>query len=326
MIYIKTDWDVPYYNMALENYIMTEDKFDDDYMLFYVHKPSVVIGKFQNAFEEINRRFIDDKDIILSRRISGGGAVYHDEGNLNFSFIKSNYKHKKIDYAEFTMPVIKALNAMGIKAYPNERNDIMLDNKKISGNAQARIKDKVLHHGTLLYNSDLDNLANALYISDTGITSKAIKSVRSKVCNICDYYNADSSIDEFKNKLIYYMGKADNISKYKLTADDISAVEKLVNNRFGTWEYNYGRSPKFTVKKKKQMSWGTLNVETFIVKGMIDDINISGESIVTDREILQNNLIGIAYRVKDISFRINKISTSDYIQEISGEEFLMMII
>ncbi|HCX64921.1 MAG TPA: lipoate--protein ligase, partial [Eubacteriaceae bacterium] len=206
MKYIKTNWNIPYYNMALEEYLMQEMP-KDDYVFFYIHSPSIIIGKHQNTIEEINQEYVNENNIFISRRLSGGGAVYHDEGNLNFSFVMKAENKDINNFKKFTQPIILALKELGIESELSGRNDLTIDGKKFSGNAQYARKGRLLHHGTLLFDSTMSNLSKSLNVKELKIKSKGVKSVKSRVTNIKPYLKEDYSIFDFKNYLINYISE-----------------------------------------------------------------------------------------------------------------------
>ena len=327
MKYIETNWDIPYYNMAFENYIMNRDDLADDFVFFYIHKPSIIVGKHQNTYAEINQAFVDARNVIVSRRISGGGAVYHDKGNLNFSFIFNRKKADKIDFKTYTMPVIKALKKLGIESELSGRNDILIEGKKFSGNAQLMNKTKVLHHGTLMFDVVIEDLIDALNVSQLKIESKAIESVRSRVANLKDYLSQDMTIREFKDHLIKSFYEEVDFEEYVLTAEDIEAVEKSVQETFSTWEYNYGRSPDFAIVKKKRYDAGIVEAHLNVSEGCIQQIKIYGDFFFTgELGDLEGRLVGLRYNEEDIRKHIDEIDLNRAILNLSLDELVDLLL
>lgn len=320
MKYIKTDWSVPYYNLAFEEYLMTKMP-EDDYVFFYIHEPSIIIGKHQNTIEEINKEYVDENHIHVARRLSGGGAVYHDEGNLNFSFVMRAGAEDIHNFAKFTTPIIKALERIGIHAELSGRNDILIDGKKFSGNAQFAKGKTILHHGTLLFDSKMENLSKALKVKELKIQSKGIKSVRSRVTNIKDYLQQDISIAEFKEYLVSYLDETYGLEEYTLDDKDIAAVEKSVDSKFGTWDWNWGRSPDFDIQKVDKFPCGIIDARLRVKNGQITSCKFFGDFFVKkDIETLERLLTGAPYR-KDALLEIFKsIETSDYFDNVSHNE------
>lgn len=326
MKYIKTNWNIPYYNMAFEYYILNNPQFNDNYVFFYIHSPSVIIGKNQNTAQEINEKYIRENNICVARRNTGGGSVYHDEGNLNFSFIFQKEDNNGIDFKKYTLPVINALNELGVDCTLSGRNDILLDGKKISGNAQCQNKEKVLHHGTLMYDVNIENMVNALNVSELKIQSKAIKSVKSRVCNIKDYMKTDMDIFEFKDFLLNSFYKNTPIEEYILTKEDIDEVEKSVKNKFSTWEYNYGLSPKYKINKKKKFDCGLIYADYNIENGYITDIKIYGDYFsLKETYELENMLKNKKINYNCLLEFVKTINITDYINSITNEEFVSLL-
>ena len=276
MRYIPTNWDIPYFNMALEEYIISNPEFTDDYFFFYVHAPSIIVGRFQNTIEEINADYVRDNHIYVARRITGGGAVYHDGGNLNFSFIV-NAKGHGGGFETYTRPVIAAIRALGAGAQLSGRNDILVDGKKISGNAQCVRGGKLLQHGTILFDSQLDNLVRALSVNDLKIISKGIKSVRSRVTNLKEHLPGGVTIDILRERILAEIAGEYGIETYSLTDQDITAVSLLAAEKFATREWNYGRSPAYSFSNKKKYDYGLIEVRLDIKQGMIRDMVLYGD-------------------------------------------------
>ena len=325
MKYIKTDWNIPYYNMAFENYVMNSEKFSDDYVFFYIHVPSIIIGKHQNALEEINQSYVRDKGIIVSRRNTGGGAVYHDGGNLNYSFIVNRKDSSGIDFEKYTAPVVAALRKLGIDASLSGRNDIMAMGRKISGNAQGHNRRKILHHGTLLFDVDIEAMVNALNVSRMKIESKAIKSVRSRVLNIREHLEKDMDIHEFRDFILSEIAGNEDLSEYVLDSEDIEKVEKLVREKYSTWDFNYGYSPKFSVTGKKRIdAVGIVEAGVSVKNGKIDDIAFSGDYF-SEREGLENLLKGVRFSEESIRKALSGIDVSSYISGLDTENLVSII-
>lgn len=315
MKFIKTNWDIPYYNFALEEYLLKEAP-EDEYVFFYIHKPSIIVGKFQNTIEEINKEFVDEKNIVVARRLSGGGAVYHDSGNLNFSFVHKAGKEDVNNFKKFTKPVIDALKELGVEAELSGRNDILVDEKKVSGNAQCFKNGRILHHGTLLYNADMSNLSKSLKVKDLKIKSKGIKSVRSRVGNIADYMTEDMEIHEFKDFLLEQFGESKNIEEYKLSDEVLESLNSKVESQFSTWDWNWGRSPKYEVEKIEKFTCGLIDMKMNIVDGSIDDCKIYGDFFTAEKlHVLEDLLRGTKLKREDLlrvlnQYKLNHISTA----------------
>jgi lipoyltransferase and lipoate-protein ligase len=222
MIYIRNDDHRPQFNLALEQYVFDNLTQFDEIFLLWINEPTIVVGKNQNTIEEINLDYVKEKNIHVVRRLSGGGAVYHDLGNLNYTIIsEKGNRSTSFNFAAFTQPVIEVLKKLGVKAEFTGRNDLTIDGKKFCGNAQYMKKNRILHHGAMLFNTDLNVLGKALKVSKDKIESKGVKSVRSRVTNIKDYVKDDITIEDFKQLLLDHMIETnENLQEYKLTEED----------------------------------------------------------------------------------------------------------
>ncbi|NLJ50510.1 MAG: lipoate--protein ligase [Candidatus Atribacteria bacterium] len=329
MIYIINDSHNPYFNLASEEYIMNSFHDDEKYLMLWQNQPSIIIGKHQNTIEEINSEFIQANNIDVVRRLSGGGAVYHDLGNLNFTFIVKVSDHSlDFDFKKFTEPVMTALNRMGIPAEFNSRNDLSIEGKKFSGNAQYIKKGNCLHHGTLLFNTNLEHLEIALRVSNDKIESKGIKSIRSRVTNIYPYLKRPCSIEEFKNFLYNQFclinGKMQSIS---FTEKDKKQIEELAHNKYRTWEWNYGESPFFTIKKSQRFEFGKIEARLDVKQGIIRQCKFYGDFFGREDKVhIENLLIGSRYERNDIALRLRDIQVGNYFYRLNTEQLIQLII
>jgi len=320
--YIETKWDIPYYNFALEDYLLNEGK-EDDYVFFYIHKPSIIVGKYQNTIEEINKDFIEENDISVARRLSGGGAVYHDHGNLNFSFVHKADKRDVNNFKKFTKPVIDALIELGLDAHLSGRNDILIDDKKISGNAQYYTNGRLLHHGTLLYDSQMSNLVKSLKVRDLKIKSKGIKSVKSRVANISDFLNNQLPIEDFKEYLLKSFYQSRDIEKYELDDKAMNYIDKKVKEKYSTWEWNFGKSPDFEIQKIHKFPFGILDTRLDVRDGVISHCKIYGDYF-SKKDIvhLENSLIGLKYDKRELSINKDIIKINDYFDNLKFNDYI----
>nr|WP_319572797.1 lipoate--protein ligase [uncultured Draconibacterium sp.] len=268
----------PFYCLAAEEYLLKN--FDDDIFMLWQSDKTVVVGKHQNALGEVNYRYVRENDITVARRISGGGTVFHDAGNVNFAFIKNVKSPAEISFKQFTEPVVKALAQLDIEATTSGRNDLLIKGLKISGNAEHVFKNRVLHHGTLLFNSDLENLGNSIKVIPGKYTSKAVQSNRSKVANIAPFLKKDLDIEEFIDFLIGVQLKKDGAESYTISADEEKAINKLADEKFTTWEWRWGYSPKYTFTNKVEIDGRTLEIFLKIKKGRIVNANLHGNYFV----------------------------------------------
>ena len=268
----------PFYCLAAEEYLLKN--LDDDIFMLWQSDKTVVVGKHQNALGEVNYRYVRENDITVARRISGGGTVYHDAGNVNFAFIKNVKSPSEISFKQFTEPVVEALAQLDIEATTSGRNDLLIKGLKISGNAEHIFKNRVLHHGTLLFNSDLENLGNSIKVIPGKYTSKAVQSNRSKVANIAPFLKKDLDIEEFIDFLIGVQLKKEGAESYTISADEEKAINKLADEKFTTWEWRWGYSPKYTFTNKVEIDGRTLEIFLKIKKGRIVNANLHGNYFV----------------------------------------------
>lgn len=328
MIYIKNDDNRPQFNLALEQYVFDSlDQFDEIFLL-WINEPSIIVGKNQNTIQEINLEYIKENNINVVRRLSGGGAVYHDYGNLNYTIISKSKNTSAFNFEAFSQPVIEVLGKLGVKAEFTGRNDIVIDDKKFCGNAQYMKKGKVLHHGAMLFNTDLDVLGKALKVSKDKIVSKGVKSVRSRVTNIVDYLKEDITIEDFKELLLNHMFQGDKeIAEYKLTKEDYANIEKLMEERYSTWEWNFGESPKFNIDKSERFSAGKVETKIDVEDGIIKFIKFYGD-FFGGGEIsnIEDKFIGIKYREDEIKKVLDTIDIGYYFSGISKDEIIHCII
>lgn len=327
MIFIENEGITdPRMNLALEEYILRN--FDaKDYLLFYINEPSIIIGRNQNTLEEINHDYVEDKGIHVVRRVSGGGAVYHDLGNLNFSFL-TDYDRKHLNnFAKFTGPVIKVLNAMGVNAELSGRNDILAEGKKISGNAQYASVKRMLSHGTLLYDTDLSEVGRALNVKMSKIESKGHKSVRSRVANITEFLDEKMSIEEFRSRLLKGLyDERDDFETYHLTEEQWAKVRQLHDEKYNTWEWNFGSSPKFNIQRAKRFPLGEIDLRLFVEKGHITEMKIFGDFFGKEPvENLENLLKGRPYRRSEIATALQGVDLSLYFGSIETDEFTRLV-
>ena len=315
----------PRMNLAIEEYaVKTMDVDKDSYLLFYVNEPSIIIGKNQNTIEEINTSFVEDHGIHVVRRISGGGAVYHDHGNLNFSFITKDDGDSFRNFAKFTEPVIEALAQLGVKAELLGRNDILVDGKKISGNAQFATKGRMFSHGTLMFDTEIDTVVKALRVKKDKIESKGIKSIRSRVANISDYLEEPMTIDAFKREILKSVfGGEENIQYVEWTEDDWDNIRKLSEEKYQQWEWNYGRSPKFNVQHSERFPVGGIDVRLQVNKGRMEDVHIYGDFFgVGEVAQIEEALTGELYNRESIAAALESIDVEKVLGGITRDQFI----
>lgn len=330
MKYIIHDINDPYFNMAVEEYIIENFDSKYDYFILWQNTPSVLIGKNQNTLAEVNMDYVKKNDIKIVRRLSGGGAIYEDMGNVNFTYIVDYRKEYVNSMKRFAGAIIKALKMIGIEAEFSGRNDILVDGKKISGNAQYVTKDRILHHGTLLFNSDLSVMPKVLNVKASKISSKGIKSVRSRVTNIKDHLNnKDMTLDQFKELIIRNISDVENkpIREYKFTKQDLDTIKRLRDEKYSTWEWNFGKSPKFSIQNSQRFDGGELGVSLDVRKGTIKNIEFFGDFMsMKDIKDIEDSLKGIQYRKRDIKQVLSRYDLREYFGQIKLDDILEVLL
>ena len=323
-------------NLATEQYLMNSDEIKLPCMLFYIEKPCIIVGRNQNTMEEINDEYCRKHNIVVTRRLSGGGAMYQDLGNLCFSFILPANDEEFGEFKDVVKPVVDALHAMGATgAEINGRNDITIDGKKFSGNAMYTRKGRTFSHGTLMYNVNINAVTDALKVSKDKIESKGIKSVRSRVINIKLFldpqYQASDTFD-FRDELITKIFGTNTIEEaekeysYHLTPADKEAIAKIQKERYDNWDWVYGNSPKFTVKKRKHFTAGTIDARFLVEKGIIKNLKIYGDFFgIKDVSDLEKQLIGKEYDANVIQGTLEKDDLDQYFHGIPAKDVIDLI-
>ncbi|MDR3354268.1 MAG: lipoate--protein ligase [Synergistaceae bacterium] len=324
MYVIENDNTKPQYNLALEECLCLLGMRDNKsrFFMLWRNEPSVIVGRFQNTLEEINAACVEERGIHVVRRNSGGGAVYHDLGNINYSFVLPDF-HGDFDFEFFTGPIIRALAKLGVQAELSGRNDLAIDGKKISGGAQFRRGGIILHHGTLLYDSDLDVLSDALRPSEDKFQSKAIKSLRGRVTNIKPYLPEPLPVMEFKRRL---QDAFENLTPMTLDSDAMAETDKLLHEKYSTREWNYGNSPRFTERKKARFAWG--GVESFLVvdKGIITECSFNGDYFGDgDYSPILSRVLGLAYTKECVAAALSGLDTHATFAGSTAEDIVTLL-
>lgn len=328
MKYIVNTSNNPYYNIALEAYAFRELVDEDELFILWINEPSIIIGRHQNALEEINKEYTDEHGIHIARRLSGGGAVYHDLNNLNYTIISNKAGEGSFDFETFSKPVIDTLAKLGVKAEFSGRNDLEIDGKKIAGNAQAYHNGRMMHHGCLLFDVDMTVLGDALKVSKDKIESKGVKSVRARVTNINNELPEKMTILEFQDALLDQMkSEYPDMTEYVFSDEELAKIQKSCDEQFSTWQWIFGSSPEYTVSRAVRYPAGKIttyaNVENSIIKGLTIYGDFFGVKPAKDVEDL---LVGTRYEYKDVLEKLQTIDTTQYFSRMTTEEVAKAIV
>lgn len=324
MLYVESHSFDPEYNLSFEEYLFKYLPLDEnEYVTLWQNAPAVIIGKNQNAWAEINREYIEANDVKVIRRITGGGAVYHDLGNLNFSFITKDRATGKIDFSLYYKPIVAALQAMGVDAELSGRNDITVDGKKVIGASQSIWKGRVLSNGCILFDVKMESLAAALNVRPEKLVTKGIESVRARVTNIKPYLGEDKDVDDFKALLLKEIFKqfGEEPKEYKLTEHDHQEILKIKESRFGRKEWNWGQSPSGSFSNGVKFPFGWVEISTDIVSGKLKGVKILGDFFGTeDVGEIANALEGTTYDKKSIEEVLNTFDLTKYFGAVEAGE------
>ena len=322
MLYINNNSTNPYFNLAAEEYLLKE-KNDECFMLWR-NEPCIVIGKNQNTISEINIDYVKENDITVVRRLSGGGAVFHDLGNLNFTFIVNDKENSFTNFKKFTQPIIEVLKSLNVYAEFSGRNDLTIEGKKFSGNAQYNYKNRVLHHGTLLFSSDMTNLSTALKVKPIKFEGKGVKSVGSRVTNISQHLTEPLGIIEFKDLIMnYIMYSNKGQSFYEFSENDLEIINKMKNDKYSTWDWNFGSSPKYSFTNHKKYLGGNVEFNLNVEKGIIKEIKLFGDFFgKCDVLEIEKSLTGIKHSEEAIRQVLGRFDINNYFSNISIDDLI----
>lgn len=326
MIYIESKSTNPYYNLALEEYVFERMDRSKDYFILWQNYNTIVVGKYQNTAEEINQEYVNEHGIRVVRRLSGGGAVYHDKGNLNYTFIVGQDKNPEFDFSLFSTPVIKALDKLGVKASLNGRNDISIDGKKFCGNSQYAKHKRLLHHGCIMLDSNLGTVADALKVKEAKFDSKSVKSVQSRVTTINANAPRTISMEEFKETLKACAFENEELEEYKLSIVDEAEIMHLKKEKYEIWDWVYGKNPDYNVTYEKKFPSGLVTLKMQVENACIDDIKIYGDFFGNGEiQELEDQIRGMKID-QSLKENLNTLDVGYYMSGITADDLYQMII
>ena len=323
MLLIDSPSNNAYFNIASEEYLLHRFP-EEDLFLLYVNAPSIIVGKFQNTLAEINLDYVREKDIKVVRRMSGGGTVYHDLGNLNFSFHTLLGQNDFGDFSFFTRPVLNMLNGLGVPAILQGRNDLLVDGKKFSGNAKLARHGKMIQHGTILLDSEMEVLGEALKVNPLKFIDKAIKSNRSRVTNLISYLPKETTTIDLKKMLTEEIMKNNPAAeRYELTEEDLQSIQQLMDEKYETWDWNFGFSPNYNFQKAIKVPAGFIEVHLDVVHGIIEKAKIFGDFFASKPiEELEEQLLGQKHEVAALEKLFSEIDLTEFFGKVTLEEVL----
>ena len=325
MIYIESDSTNPYYNLALEEYVFEQLNRSKEYFMLWQNANTIVIGKYQNTSEEINQDYVDAHQIRVARRLSGGGAVYHDEGNLNYTLIVDQDRNPDLDFRLFILPVIDALKELGVEAAFTGRNDLTIAGRKFSGSSQYAKGGRIMHHGCIMLDTNAAHVQEALRVKEAKFTSKSIKSVRSRITTINEHAPERIPMDTFKTVLRRHVMAGRDEGIYALSAHDREAVARLARDRYETWEWNYGKSPACEIRRERKYDFGLVCVDMSIREGCIADIHLSGDFFGNgDLRQLEKALTGLPLD-EQLTDRLSALPIEEYIRGMTPEDLSVLL-
>ena len=331
MIFVPNELTDPRVNLAIETFLLKEMPLDEPILLFYINEPSIIIGRNQNTIEEINQDYVTEKGIHVVRRLSGGGAVYHDFGNLNFSFIMPDDGNSFRDFEKLTKPIVKALQELGVEgAQLKGRNDLVINDQKFSGNAMYATNGRMFAHGTIMFDSDINEVVNALKVRPDKIQSKGIKSIRSRVTNVKPFLPKDKqnmTTKDFRQAIllkIFGVESEDQVKTYELTEADWQKINEIADEYYRNWDWNYGKSPDFDIERRHRFPIGSIEVRLKVQSGKITDAKIYGDFFgLGEIKDVEDALIGTRYERDDLAKVVDTIDMKKY---FGAHEFLDLLI
>ncbi len=321
MLVVSLKSNNPYFNLAAEEYFLKQR--EEEFFLLWRNTPCIVVGRNQNTRKEINYEYVTEHQIPVVRRLTGGGTVFHDLGNLNFTLIQKGVESEFGNYGVFAQPVIETLKGLGVTATLSGRNDLLIGEQKFCGQAQTMWHGRLMHHGCILFSANVEALTNALQVNPLKIQSKGIDSVRSRVTNIESHLPSPCSVEEFALLLQNRFLAVEGNTLYEVTAEDLQAIEQLVGEKYETFDWNFGFSKDYSFQKDSRFPAGTITVAMEISENVISEIEIAGDFFgVKPMEELEEALKGVAYEENAVKTALQQVNLKEYMAGISVDEMV----
>jgi len=325
MICLESHSRDPYFNLALEEFIFEKLNRDESYFMLWQNDNTIVVGNFQNTPEEVNQEFVEKHGIRVARRLSGGGAVYHDTGNLNFTFVVHQADLESFNFKFFVLPVIRVLEQMGIHAEFNGRNDITIEGCKISGNSQFIRGKRILHHGCIMLDSNLANVAGALRPKDAKFESKSVKSIRSRVTTINAHAPSPVSMEQFKGMLNSAVSRDNPLTPMELSKEQLEEVRRLRDEKYSTWEWNYGKSPEYNLKRERKFQAGLVTAYLQVANNRVKSIRFFGDFFGSGQlQELESSMESLPLDT-GLTASLQKLNIGHYMNGITAQDIYQLL-
>lgn len=321
MRYIHNRATDPAFNLAAEEWLLMQS--GDDVFMLWRNAPAVIVGRNQNTLAQIDESFVHERGIPVVRRLSGGGAVFHDLGNINFTFIQDATPSEGLDFHRFTAPILDALRAMGVECAFDGRNDLVIDGKKFSGNAQHFHGGRILHHGTLLFASEIEDISGALRVDPEKYRDKAVKSVKKRITNISSHLPAPMDATDFIEALMEHVSGRSTQGEMGFSAQEEAAINRLAEDRYRSWDWNYGTSPAYNFTRSTRTPGGLLEVHMDVRKGRIHHARLFGDYFgIKDIGALEALLKDCQHDRAALRERLSDVRLDEYLKGVDLPVFL----